>query len=117
MIKAHSVHTKDVREHCERPATKGREEVVGRAPALDTAKEQDADFSVEAGEAAHGGRNRSWSDSQPSKSAVRHRCHFRSKVDLLDFNPLTKGVAGETANLDVFTNLASHLFHQISHRH
>ena len=113
----HPVHTGDVPLHCGRSATRGCAEVVNKALALDTAMEQDVGFVVEADAAVPWGRNRSWSESQPSKSAVSHRCHFRSKVNLLNFNAFTKGVTGKAANLDVFTNLSSHFLDQIGHGH
>ena len=110
-------HTKDGQLHCVRSATRGCAVVVDKALALDTAKEPDVGIAVEDDAAVPWGRNRSGSESQPSKSAVCHRCHFRSKVDLLDFNPFAKGVSGKAANPDILANFSSHFLDQIGHRH
>ena len=116
-IIVHPVHTRDDQPHCVRSITRGCAIVVNKALALDRAKELGVGIVVEADAAVPWARSPSWSESQPSKSAVCHRCHFRSKVDLLDFNAFTKDVSGKAANLDILTNFSSHFLDQIGHRH
>merc|ERR1712216_505025 len=86
--------------------------------ALDRDKEPEtaADKAAEAVSTAIPGRNRTCCPSCSLESAgVLHGCHLGSEIVLFNLDTLAKGVAGESTHFHVLADLASGLFHKISH--
>ena len=74
------------------------------------------DTTAEAVSTAIPGRNRTCCPSCSLESAgVLHGCHLGSEIVLFNLDALAKGVTGEATHFHVLADLASSLFHKISH--